>query len=125
MALRHIRKRTWVIGVCVALVVGLGTTALVRNYLAGLRAQTAYRNALANNPDWVPQGELVGDADLVTGALRTVSNAQSILFAGNAYGPGGAAATPTVVLLTSEEKFAPWAHKIITLWKVGRSWQAS
>lgn len=125
MALRHVRTRTWVIGVCVALVVGLGTTALVRNYLAGLRAETAYRNALANNPAWVPQGELVGDADFVAGALRNVTNAQSILFAGSAYGPGGAAATPTIVLLTSEEKYAPWAHKVLTLWKVGRSWQVS
>jgi hypothetical protein len=125
MALRHVRKRTWVIGVCVALVVGLGTTAVLRHYLAGLRAQTVYRNALANNPAWAPQGELVGDADFVTGALRTVTNVQSILFAGSAYGPGGAAATPTIVLLTSEEKYAPWAHKVLTLWKVGRSWQVS
>lgn len=125
MALRHVRKRTWVIGICAALMVGLGMSAIVRNYLAGLRAQTAYRNALANNPAWAPQGELLGDADFVTGALRNVSNAQSILFAGSAYGPGGAAATPTIVLLTSEEKFAPWAHKVLTLWKVGRSWQVS
>ena len=125
MALRHVRKRTWVIGVCIALVVGLGTTALVRHYLAGLRAETAYRNALANNPAWAPQGELVGDADFVTGALRNVDNVQSILFAGSAYGPGGAAATPTIVLLTSEEKYAPWANKVLTMWKVGRSWQVN
>lgn len=125
MALRHVRRRTWIIVIIAAAVLGSAVTLGVRHYLAGLKAHTVYLNAISSANDWVPQGELVNDEDFVSGAMRNVSSVQGVLFAGQAYGPGGAEAVPTVVLLTSEEKFSPWAHKVLTLWKSGRSWQVT